>query len=179
MDDKDLKQNIPENDPSDNENLSQDSAQAPDGSINENQNTELAVPDFKYLGDPNVHTDEKQNKSSTFKRLRPIIALCVIAVLLVGSAFVLKKVLPTEEDPSLEGDDNKGIEIFDLSGSTADKMEIQNTNDSFTFVKKVEKTYVIKDKEELPVNNAAILSALSNFGSLSADSVVAEGVTSF
>ena len=90
-----------------------------------------------------------------------------------------KRFFPTEEDPSLEGDDNKGIEIFDLSGSTADKMEIQNTNDSFTFVKKVEKTYVIKDKEELPVNNAAILSALSNFGSLSADSVVAEGVTSF
>ena len=58
-------------------------------------------------------------------------------------------------------------------------MEIQNTNDSFAFVKKVEKTYVIEGKENLPVNNATILSALSNFGSLAADSVVAEDVTSF
>lgn len=170
-DNKDLKQNIPDNMPSDNENS--------DENANENQSTELASPDFKYLGDPNVHSDEKQHKNSAFKRLRPIIALCVVAVLLVSSAFILKEVLPAPEEPSIDDNDNKGIEIFDLSGSTADKMEIQNTNDSFTFVKKVEKTYVIEGKEDLPVNNATILSALSNFGSLTADSVVAEDVTSF
>lgn len=82
-DNKDLKQNIPDNMPSDNENS--------DENANENQSTELAAPDFKYLGDPNVHSDEKQHKNSAFKRLRPIIALCVVAVLLVSSAFILKK----------------------------------------------------------------------------------------
>lgn len=153
-------------------------AYADDSSLKET-GTDLSVPEFKFLGDPNIDGKDKTKKITLFKRLKPIIVLCAVAVILVGSVFALKFVFPQEEEPSDIDENSTGIQIFDFIGSSADRMEIKNTNDSYAFVKKVEKTFVIEGKEDLPVINSSIIAAMSTFGSLTADSEVATGVTDF
>ena len=161
MDDKDLNLNIPEDSQSD------------------DKSTELATQEFRFLGDPNVIDNSSPKKNTLIKRLRPIIALCIVAVLLVGSVFVLKQVLPKDDDTPISDNDDDGIKLLDLNGTSADRLDIKNTNDSFAFVKKVEKTYVIEGKEDLPVSNSTILTVLTYIGSLSADTKVESGVTDF
>ena len=99
MDDKDLKQNIPENDPSDNENLSQDSAQAPDGALMKTKIQSLPCLILNISATRMFIQMKSRIKAVHLNVCAPIIALCVIAVLLVGSAFVLKKVLPHRGRP--------------------------------------------------------------------------------
>lgn len=180
MDDKDLKQNNSADMQSD-DIQNKDAQQELNGNASggAEESTELAAPEFKFLGDPDVEDKDKAKKNTLFKRLRPIIVLCAVAVVLVCSVFVLKQVLPEEENPAGSEKEETGIKIFDFNGSSADRMEIKNTNDSFAFTKKVEKTYVIEGRENLPVANSTIMLALTNFGSLSADTKVESGVTDF
>lgn len=170
MDEKDLKNNIPD-DPS--------SANGGETDGGGQESTELSAPEFKFLGETDSAGVPEKKKSTLIKRLFPIIALCAVAVLLVGTVLVLRHVLPEKDDTSNTDENKDGIKILDLNGTSADRMEIKNTNDSYAFVKKVEKTYYIEGKENLPVTKSTILAALTQFGTLYADTKVESGVTDF
>lgn len=139
---------------------------------------EVAPKDFEFLGDPTAGRTYEQPKASGFRRFAPVIALCVIAVLLFTSVIVLKKAVPESEETTTEEEEHV-IPIFDFTGSSGDRLDIKNTNDEFAFVKRLEKTFCIEGKEDYPVANATILSVLSYVGSLEAESIVEVGVTDF
>lgn len=133
---------------------------------------------FQFLGDPTAQAKPQSNKKTLFKRLIPVIALCVIAALLFTTVAILRSAVPEEEEkPGIVEESN--IKIFDFIGTSADRLEIKNTNDSFAFVRKLEKTYYIEGKEDYPVSNSTILSTLTYVGDLSALTEVEKGVTDF
>lgn len=140
--------------------------------------TEPENDGFQFLGDPNAQPATAVKKSGNFKRFVPILSLCVIAVVLFVAVFVLKKAVPPEDEtPGIVEESN--IKLFDFTGTSADRLEIKNTNDEFAFVRKLEKTYYIEGKEEYPVSNSTILTTLTYVGSLAAVTEVEKDVTDF
>jgi len=112
------------------------------------------------------------------KKLRPVIILLSIAVVLVVAFFLLRdvfKILPSAEP----GDDGEAITIYDFVGSTADSFSLTNSYGSYKLIKKVEKTFVIEGKEDLPISFDTVSTMLNAFGELSATKIVQEGVTDF
>lgn len=150
----------------------------------ENENTDVRTPEvtdsdgFQYLGDPNADSAYAKTEKPLFKKLMPVFVLLISAALLFTAAFVLKNFIFHEENT--ENTENTGdIEIFNFIGTSAERMDIENTNDTYAFVRKLEKTYYIEGHEECAVSNSTILSALTYFGSLRAVTEVATDVADF
>ncbi len=144
--------------------------------MNDNrENEQIQQKDFEFLGAP--EQKGKKTKRSFFKNFSPIIALVVIAAVLFTVVVVLKDTVP--EDPTGEVEKEHTIPIFKFTGSTADRLDIKNTNDEFAFVKRIEKTFYIEGKEDYPVMNSTILSVLTYVGTLEAETIVEVGVTDF
>jgi len=139
--------------------------------------TDIEEGGFKFLGDPTANAKPTKDKTA-FKKLIPVLSLCLIATVLFVAVVVLKKAVP-EKDPLISDINTGDIEIFDFTGTTADRMEIKNSQDEYAFVKKLTKTYYIEGKEDLPVANSTILAALTYFGSLNAKTEVLKDVTDF
>lgn len=152
--------------------------QTPETEINEAQTPEVTDSDgFQFLGDPTAQVSAAKSKT-TFKKFVPVIALLTCAALLFTSVFVLKRVLPDTDDG--EATEQKGdIEIFNFTGTSAERLEINNQTDKFAFVRKLEKTYYVEGHEECPVANSSILSALTYVGGLRAVTEVSTDVTDF
>ena len=154
--------------------------------INDTQteNTGVQTPEvtdsdgFQYLGDPTAAAAPAKTQRSLAKKLMPVFILLISAALLFTAAFVLKKVIPQEEETDYT-EDTGDIEIFNFTGTTAERMDIENQTDTYAFVRKLEKTYYVEGHEDCPVSNSTILSALTYFGSLRAVTEVATDVTDF
>ena len=137
-----------------------------------------AQDDFQFLGDPTQNKEKKEKPVSKLRHFMPLIVLGICAVLLISAVFVLQKFNKddiTEENP----EDKKTIQLFDFTGTTATRLEIKNQLDSYAFVRKLEKTYYIENYQDCPVDNATVLSILTQFGSLEAVTEVAKDVTDF
>lgn len=145
----------------------------------EETNAVSTADDFQFLGDPTAQNTTDSGKKTLLKRLAPIIALCVVAVMLFSTVAILKHAVPEDDPNNTDTSNEDEIKIFDLNGASADRLEIKNVNDEFAFVKKLQKTYYIEGKEDNPVSNAAILTTLTYFGDLSAVAEVEKGVTDF
>lgn len=144
---------------------------------NQNENTNLTQKEFEFLGEPTA-TNQKKDKG-TKKHLRPIIALACVAVLLFGALGVLKLVAP-EEKADITTDQSKDtIQLSKQYGTQADSLEIKNQLDEYKFVRRVEKTYYIEGKQDLPVRNSKVLSALTYAGTVTAATVVKKSVKDF
>lgn len=134
-----------------------------------------AEKETTFLGDPVRQSAPPARSKTPLRRLRPLLILFGVAVVLTASVFVLRYVLP--KDAAKDPDDKKdSIQLLDLVGSSADRMEIKNDNDQYAFVKKVEKTFLIEGKEDCPVSNSTILAALTTFGTLTAKTEVEGGI---
>lgn len=148
------------------------------GQVEEQDKAALAERDFEFLGDPTASAESAKKSGSLFKKLRPLIALALVAVLLFVSVAVLKHVIPDETYDITEEEASTDIELTEnISGTSATRVEIKNTLDEFTFVRRLEKTYEIEGKEQLPVSNSTILSALTYAGAVTAVTEVDTGVT--
>jgi len=106
--------------------------------------TDIEEGGFKFLGDPTANAKPTKDKTA-FKKLIPVLSLCLIATVLFVAVVVLKKAVP-EKDPLISDINTGDIEIFDFTGTTADRMEIKNSQDEYAFVKKLTKTYYIEGK---------------------------------
>lgn len=148
------------------------------GEIEEKETSALAEKEFTFLGDPTKTAAPKKQEKSLLKKLRPIIALALIAVILFGSVGVLRLVLP-DESADIETEEKEDvIELTeDITGTSATRVEIKNALDEYNFVRRLEKTYYIEGKEDLPVANSTILSALTYAGTVTAVTEVAKNVT--
>ena len=153
--------------------------------VEEKEDTsEVGSKELQFLGG-NYDLPEKTKKnkqvktkpSGGIKRFVPIIALLIIAVFSFGVYYVVQKVFPasaTDQKYDITEEKNKDIiELApDIAGTSAERLEIKNRLDEFTFVRRLEKTYYIEGKKELPVVNSKILSALTYSGAVKAQTVV-------
>lgn len=148
---------------------------------NENQQTELPeTEDFEFLGDPTKNAAPEKKKlfaSSKLGKFMPLMILGVIAVLLLSVGITLAVLNKEPEDDKTEQSD--AIKLFDFTGTTAERLEIDNQIDKYAFVRKLEKTYYIEGHEDCAVTNSSILSLLTYFGSLEAVTEVSKDVTDF
>lgn len=148
------------------------------GVTEEKETSALAEKEFTFLGDPTKTVTPKKQEKSLFKKLRPIIALALIAVILIGGFGIMRIVLPDESADIEELEKEDVIELTeDISGTSATRVEIKNSLDEFAFVRRLEKTYYIEGRADLPVSNATILSALTYAGSVTAVTEVDKKVT--
>lgn len=148
---------------------------------NENKReAEVESRDLQFLGDPTAIAEsakKEKPKKSLLKRLMPIIALCGVAVVLFVSVVVLKHIVPDNKQEITTEEKKTGIELIDESGASGEKLEIKNQLDEYTFIRRLEKTYYIEGKQDLPVSNSKIISAMTYAGTVTAETEVKSGVT--
>ena len=144
-------------------------------------NTETAenttTNDFQFLGDPTADKPAAAVSKPLIKKLMPVFVLLVSAVVLFAAAFTIKMLNPA--DPVDDDTEDTTIEIFNFTGTSAERLDVVNQNDTYSFVRNLEKTYYIENHEECPVTNSSIISLLTYFGSLKAETEVATDVTDF
>lgn len=100
------------------------------------------------------------------KRLRPLLILAGSAVLLGVLLWVLVAfVLPKDESGEEKGN---SVVLIEDDLAEADSVEIKNTFDSYTLVKKAIGTYYIKGKDGYAIDSSAVVSMLKDIGSLTA-----------
>ncbi len=145
--------------------------------ITQNNNIQDSEKDFEFLGAP-LKDSAPKNKKPIGKKLRPVIILCAVALVLFASVFVLKEVVPSGDSGITEiKKDEDEIVLVDITGTTAKTLTVKTPNDEYTFVRRLEKTYYIDGKRDLPLNMSKVLSALTYAGSISAETEVAKKVT--
>ncbi len=100
------------------------------------------------------------------KRLRPLLILAGSAALLGILLWVLVAfVLPKDEAGEEKGN---SVVLIDADLDEADSVEIKNTFDRYTLVKKAIGTYYVEGKEGYAVNSTSVISMLEDIGSLTA-----------
>ncbi len=156
--------------------------QEPDLTLDTEQKPKAANDErsLEFLGDPNAALEQVKKdkpKKSALKRFMPLIALGCIVVVLGLSVLVLKRVVPDGKDEIVTEEKKTGIELVDESGASGERLEIKNQLDEYAFVRRLEKTYYIDGKQDLPVANSRIISAMTYAGTVSAETEVAKGVT--
>ena len=105
------------------------------------------------------------------KKLKPVIIMGSVALALIIIYVLLRVFLP-----SVENSDEKvnSIEIFNFQANSVLSCQIDNKKDSYTILRKVEKTYKIKGKEDCPVDDTSVYDFLEEFSSLSAVKLIEE-----
>ena len=147
------------------------------GKTEEKESTALAEKEFTFLGDPTKTATAKNKEKTFFQKFKPIIALAIIAVLLFGGFGILRLVNP-DKTGLVEEKKEDVIELTDdITGTSATRVEIKNSLDEFSFVRRLEKTYYIEGRQDMPVSSSTILSALTYAGSVTAVTEVAKKVT--
>lgn len=151
-----------------------------------NEQDESADDGFKFLGDPNYTPNvKKQPERSAFGKLIPIISLACVFGVLIGGYFIMKKLFPATDTDSVYDitEEQNGEDVIELApgiiGNNAERLEIKNQLDEFTFVRRLQNTYYIEGKEDLKLTGAKVLSALTYAGSVKASSKVQENVTNW
>ncbi len=132
---------------------------------------------FMFLGDPTEKNTVK--KSGKIRKFIPLIILGALAVVLIFAAMILPKIINTDGTGEPTTEQKETIKLFNFTGTSAERFEINNQVDKYTFVRKLEKTYYLEEHPDNEIQNSAVLSLLTYFGSLEAVTEVAKDVTDF